>query len=169
MISATGKISLIPPVVCPAVSRVSCGRPAWCVASISPLRRSRLPARLLALSAPFIEKWRGQRAQNRAEADGAGHRTDVVENLDLDGIVRIGVNARSVPLFRAGSFLGCDEPRAEVDANRASISAAAIPRPSKMPPEATTGIGDTASTTCHRALGIGSRVRRVGNMPAPAL
>jgi hypothetical protein len=29
-----------------------------------------------------------------------------------------------------------------------SISAAAMPRPSKMPPDATTGIGDTASTTC---------------------
>jgi hypothetical protein len=29
-----------------------------------------------------------------------------------------------------------------------SISCAAIPRPSKMPPEATMGIGDTASTTC---------------------
>ena len=29
-----------------------------------------------------------------------------------------------------------------------SISAAAMPRPSKMPPAATTGIGDTASTTC---------------------
>jgi hypothetical protein len=26
----------------------------------------------LAFPAPFIEKWRGQRAQNRAEADGAG-------------------------------------------------------------------------------------------------
>jgi hypothetical protein len=29
-----------------------------------------------------------------------------------------------------------------------SMSAAAMPRPSKMPPAATTGIGDTASTTC---------------------
>jgi hypothetical protein len=29
-----------------------------------------------------------------------------------------------------------------------SINAAAMPRPSKMPPAATTGMGDTASTTC---------------------
>jgi hypothetical protein len=29
-----------------------------------------------------------------------------------------------------------------------SMKAAAMPRPSKMPPAATTGIGDTASTTC---------------------
>jgi hypothetical protein len=28
------------------------------------------------------------------------------------------------------------------------MSAAAMPRPSKMPPAATTGMGDTASTTC---------------------
>jgi hypothetical protein len=47
IISATGRISLIPPAVCPAVSRVSCGRPTWCVASISAPQAIGVAARLL--------------------------------------------------------------------------------------------------------------------------
>jgi hypothetical protein len=59
------------------------------------------------------------------------------------------VNDRFFPLLRTGSFVGGDDRSPEIDADRApSISAAAIPRPSKIPPEVTRGIGETASTTC---------------------
>src|SRR5271166_127837 len=54
---------------------------------------------LLALAAPFVKKWRPQRAQNRAEPNGARDRTDIVENLDLDRILRIGVKDCLLPLL----------------------------------------------------------------------
>jgi hypothetical protein len=50
------------------------------------------------------------------------------------------VNDRFFPLLRTGSFVGGDDRSPEIDADRApSISAAAIPRPSKIPPEGDNG------------------------------
>src|ERR1700688_4517010 len=68
-----------------------------------------LAARLLALGAPLIEKSRMERAQDGTEARCTGKGTDVVENLDLDRILRLGRRNCLFPLVRGGSFGGSDE------------------------------------------------------------
>jgi len=104
-------------------------------------------AGLIALGAPLIQERRMQRPKHGAKPGCARQRADVVKNIDLDRVLRSGLRDGLLPLLGGRRFLGRDEACAEIDPAAPSINAAAMPRPSKMPPAATTGIGDTASTT----------------------
>src|SRR5215210_9092022 len=70
---------------------------------------------LLWLGAPLIQKRRMQRAKHSAKASCARQRTDVVENIRFNGVLRSCLGDRLLPLLRRGRFLGGDEPRAEID------------------------------------------------------
>src|SRR5260370_34737467 len=75
--------------------------------------------RRIALGTPLIDETRVERAQNRMEPGGARKRADVIENVDLDRILRLGCGYRLLPLLGGGSFRRSDEPRAEIDPDRA--------------------------------------------------
>ncbi len=75
--------------------------------------------RRIALGTPLIDETRVERAQNRMEPGGARKRADVIENVDLDRILRLGCGYRLLPLLGGGSFRRGDEPRAEIDPDRA--------------------------------------------------
>src|SRR5262249_10081843 len=80
---------------------------------------SAIATRRLALSTPLIHKSRAEGAQHRLETNRARKRADVVENVDLDRILRVSCGYRLLPLIRSGSFRRGDEPRAEIDPDRA--------------------------------------------------
>src|SRR5208282_826518 len=78
-----------------------------------------IATRLLALAAPLIQKSCRKRAPDRVETLCAGERADIVEDINLDRVLGLGSGYRPLPLLRGGSFRGGNEPRAEIDSDRA--------------------------------------------------
>src|SRR5262249_39484656 len=72
-----------------------------------------------ALGAPFVQEGCVQRAKDGVVADRAGQRADVVEDVGLHRILRLGGEDRLLPLLRDRSLLGGKEAGAEVDTSRA--------------------------------------------------
>src|SRR6516165_3249044 len=107
-----------------------------------------LAARVLALGAPFGKN-----------AVGSERNTVLNPAVPGSGVMSLRTSALiacSDFALRIACFHSCGAGPSFEAINRVprltpaapSMSAAAMPRPSKMPPEATTGSGDTASTTC---------------------
>src|SRR5260370_40591660 len=69
------------------------------------------------LGAPLIQESCVERAQDRVETGCAGKRADVVEHINLYRVLRRSGGDRLLPLLGSRSFLGGDEPRAEIDPN----------------------------------------------------
>jgi hypothetical protein len=74
-----------------------------------------IPRCTVALRAPFIQESCVEIAQDRVKTRYARKRADVVENFNLYRILRLGAGYWLLPLLGGGSFLGSDEPRAEID------------------------------------------------------
>src|SRR5262249_54454062 len=96
---------------------------------------------LLMLAEPLIDEWRAQRAQNCPIPTSASQ-----QEVNLH---RTAEFAATIACFHSSSIVASFEARKRVPRftpTAPSISAAAMPRPSNIPPEATTGMGETAST-----------------------
>ena len=120
IISATGSISLMPPAVCPAVSKHSCWRPAsGCHDNVdfaAGRARGRASSRLALHS---VKNGVGRRSQNGLVAKGAGNWANVIEHVHLHNVFRLGVYDGLFPFLRRWCLLRCNRSGAEIDANGA--------------------------------------------------
>jgi len=78
-----------------------------------------IATRLLALAVPLIQESCWKRAQDRVETGCAWKRADVIENINLYRVLRLGSCYRLLPLLWGGSFRGGNEPRTEINPDRA--------------------------------------------------
>src|SRR6266446_7349885 len=78
-----------------------------------------LATRFLALAAPLIQESGRERARDRVETRSAWQRADVVQNINLYRVLGLGCRNRLLPLLRGGSLRRGNEPRAEIDPDRA--------------------------------------------------
>lgn len=146
--SATAGMSVMPPAVCPAVSKVASGRPVCVVEMISALRRSRSrrASSRLALQRSRNSVWIERSTVPKPAVPGSG-----TMSLTTSALMMSSDFAAMIARFHssdAGDSRHAMKRVPRLTPAAPSIKAAAMPRPSKMPPAATTGIGATASTTC---------------------
>jgi len=141
MIVRTGQIALMPPAVWPAHSTHSCGRPAWVVETIRLRRRSRSRRASSRLPLHSFKKAVGKERGTvwKPAVPGSGlmslRTSTFTTSSDLAPVIACFHSSGAGASVQAMNRVPRLTPTAP------SMSAAAMPRPSKMPPAATTEWG----------------------------